>query len=116
MQAESKYAESARNRGHEGEKVVAAAGLRSRGWHVRALISCAALTAAVVLAPAALGSGLVPDPDPGPDPAQPQPDAYQSTEATVTTAAAATTTPGPTSKAAASTPAASTAAETSAPL
>jgi hypothetical protein len=107
MQVESKYAEAARNRGHEGEKVVAAAGLRSRGWHVRALISCAALTAAVVLAPAALGSGLVPDPDPGPDPAQPQPDAYQSTQATTTTAAAAATTaPAP----------ASAAPETPAPL
>jgi len=60
-----------------------------------------------VLAPTALGSGLVPDPDPGPDPAQPQPDAYQSTEATTTTpAAAATTAPAP----------ASAAPETPAPL
>lgn len=74
--------------------MVAATGERSRDWHVRALISCAALLAAAVLAPGSLASGLIPDPDPNPDPAQPQPDAYQSAPATAP-AAASTETPAP---------------------
>jgi hypothetical protein len=74
--------------------VVAATGERSRGWHVRALISCAALLAAAALAPGSLASGLIPDPDPNPDPAQPQPDAYQTAPATAP-AEAATETPAP---------------------
>src|SRR6478736_2008655 len=98
MQGESQYATAARDRDHEGGEVVGAAGIRSRGWHVRALISCAALTAAVAVAPAALGSGFVPDPDPNPDPAQPQPDAYQTMPATTTTPAM-TTAPPPASAA-----------------
>jgi hypothetical protein len=52
------------------------------GWLIRALFSCAALIAAVALAPAALASGLVPDPDPNASENDPQPDAYQSVPAT----------------------------------
>src|SRR5204863_5472371 len=98
MQGRSGYAEAACNRDHEGGQVVAATGERSRDWQVRALISCAALLAAAVLAPGSLASGLIPDPDPNPDPAQPQPDAYQSTPATAPApapAAASTETPAP---------------------
>jgi hypothetical protein len=69
--------------------LVFAAGLRSGGWHARALFSCAALLAAVALAPAALASGLVPDPDPNASQNEPQPDAYQSAPATIHSSPAA---------------------------